>query len=152
MPWWERRKFPLSHLAACTLAVLIVPFDSGPYRVGLRARSKRRFRMFFRQDMSQSNKTSGVASSMLPTPNPDKDIFITDTSAPWADNSRQRLFGIAAAARQSVPEAVVRRPRGHFNFRRADSAYAAGLARAQGLRESLGKNESQRETATFIRD
>ena len=93
---------------SCTLAMLVacLSIDGGAYRVGLRTRSKHRFRMFFRQDMSQSNKTSWVDSSMLPTPDQDKDILITDTGAPLADNSRQRLCSNIAAAMQGAPKGL----------------------------------------------
>jgi hypothetical protein len=69
--------------------------------------------MFFRQDMSQSNKTSWVAPLMLTTPNRDKEIPIIDTGAPPADNSQQQLFGSIAAAMHGVPQSIVRRPLRH---------------------------------------
>jgi catalase len=48
-----------------------------------------------------------------------------------ASEAKERLFRNIAAAKEGVPELIVRRQLGHFH--RADPAYAAGVANALGI-------------------
>jgi len=49
-----------------------------------------------------------------------------------SDSQKRQLFDNIAAAMRGVPEEIVRRQLGHFA--KADLAYAAGVAKALGIK------------------